>query len=53
MTRYVIRRILWALVLFVVVTFVSYVIFFLIPADPVKLFAGRQAQLGRRLRRGP
>ncbi len=43
MTRYIIRRILWALVLFVVVTFVSYVIFFLIPADPVKLFAGRQA----------
>lgn len=43
MTRYVIRRILWALVLFVVVTFVSYVIFFLIPADPAKLFAGRQA----------
>lgn len=43
MTRYVIRRILWAFVLFVVVTFVSYVIFFLIPADPVKLFAGRQA----------
>ena len=43
MTRYVIRRFLWAAVLFVVVTFVSYVIFFLIPADPVKLFAGRQA----------
>ena len=43
MTRYVIRRLLWAVVLFVVVTFVAYVIFFLIPADPVKLFAGRQA----------
>ena len=43
MTRYIIRRLLWALVLFVVVTFISYVIFFLIPADPVKLFAGRQA----------
>jgi peptide/nickel transport system permease protein len=43
MTRYIIRRILWAFVLLIAVTFVSYVIFFLTPAHPERLFAGHGA----------
>jgi peptide/nickel transport system permease protein len=41
--RYLIRRVLWALVLFVVITMVTYVIFFIIPADPAKLACGQRA----------
>jgi peptide/nickel transport system permease protein len=41
--RYLIRRLLWAAVLFVVVTMVTYVIFFIIPADPAKLACGQRA----------
>jgi ABC-type dipeptide/oligopeptide/nickel transport system permease component len=33
MIRYLIRRVLWAIVLFLVVTMVTYVIFFLVPND--------------------
>jgi peptide/nickel transport system permease protein len=43
MIRYVIRRILWAVVLFVAVTVVTFVIFFVIPADPARLIAGKAA----------
>jgi peptide/nickel transport system permease protein len=39
--RYLIRRILWAVVLFIAVTIVTYIIFFLIPADPARAFAGK------------
>ena len=38
-----IRRLLWACVLFVAVTMVTYVIFFIIPADPASLAAGKSA----------
>ncbi|MGH3028086.1 MAG: ABC transporter permease, partial [Gaiellaceae bacterium] len=41
--RYLIRRLLWAGVLFVSVTIVSYIIFFLVPAEPARLIAGPQA----------
>jgi peptide/nickel transport system permease protein len=41
--RYVIRRLLWACVLFIAVTVVTFVIFFVIPADPAKLVAGKAA----------
>jgi len=41
MTRYVIRRLLWALVLFWTVTAVTYVIFYIIPADPAKAACGQ------------
>src|SRR4051812_10045499 len=34
---------LWAAVLFIAVTLVTYVIFYLIPADPARLFAGKSA----------
>jgi len=42
--RYLIRRLLWACVLFIAVTLVTYVIFFIIPADPAKLVAGKGAR---------
>jgi peptide/nickel transport system permease protein len=42
--RYLIRRILWAAVLFLCVTIVTYVIFFIIPANPAQLAAGKAAQ---------
>jgi len=41
--RYLIRRFLWAGVLFFAVTIISYVIFFLAPAEPARLIAGPQA----------
>jgi peptide/nickel transport system permease protein len=40
---YLIRRVLWAMVLLVAVTFVSYVIFFLVPANPARAMTGPQA----------
>ncbi len=43
MFRYFVRRVLWAVVLFVAVTFVTFIIFFLIPADPAKLACGQRA----------
>src|SRR5438105_10178269 len=43
MIRYLIRRVLWAVVLFLAVTVVTYVIFFVVPAYPDKLVAGRGA----------
>jgi peptide/nickel transport system permease protein len=41
--RYLIRRLIWAAVLFVVITIVTYVIFFIIPANPAKLACGQRA----------
>jgi peptide/nickel transport system permease protein len=41
--RYLIRRLLWAVVLFIAVTFVTYVIFFLVPANPARVAAGQSA----------
>lgn len=43
MLRYLIRRLLWAVVLFVAVTIVSFVIFFIVPVEPARLIAGPQA----------
>jgi peptide/nickel transport system permease protein len=43
MFRYLIRRILWAMVLFLVITVVTYVIFFIIPTNPAKLACGQRA----------
>ena len=43
MTQYLIRRLLWAMVLFVAVTLVTYIIFYIVPADPARLVAGRAA----------
>lgn len=43
MFRYLIRRLLWAGVLFIAVTMVTYCIFFIIPADPARLAVGQRA----------
>jgi peptide/nickel transport system permease protein len=43
MGRFVIRRLLWVIVLLVAVTFITFIIFYLFPsADPAALRAGRQ-----------
>jgi peptide/nickel transport system permease protein len=41
--QYLVRRILWAIVLFLTITVVAYVIFFIIPADPAQLACGQRA----------
>jgi len=43
MLRYLTRRVIWAAVLFLAVTFVTFIIFFLIPADPARLACGQRA----------
>jgi peptide/nickel transport system permease protein len=43
MLAFLVRRLLWALVLFVAVTIVTYVIFYVIPANPAALVAGKSA----------
>ena len=43
MIQYLIRRLLWACVLFFAVTIVTYVIFYAIPADPARLACGQRA----------
>jgi peptide/nickel transport system permease protein len=43
MTRYVIRRLLWAVVLFLAVTIVTFVIFFVVPVNPAAMVAGKSA----------
>src|SRR3954447_4266896 len=43
MVQYLIRRLLWACVLFIAVTAVTYVIFFIIPADPARQACGQRA----------
>jgi peptide/nickel transport system permease protein len=43
MMRYLIRRILWAIVLFIAVTMLTYMIFFIIPANPARLACGQRA----------
>src|SRR2546421_11246629 len=43
MVRYIIRRLLWVIVLLFLVSFVTFVIFYTLPsADPAALRAGRQ-----------
>ena len=43
MLRYLIRRLLWAFVLFVAVTIVTYIIFYAVPAAPARLACGQRA----------
>src|SRR2546421_3732389 len=53
MVRYIIRRLLWVIVLLLAVSFVTFVIFYTLPsADPAALRAGRQPNpdLGRTIR---
>ena len=41
MFRYLVRRILWAILLFLIITFVTFVIFFMAPNDPARAQCGR------------
>jgi peptide/nickel transport system permease protein len=41
--QFLVRRLLWAMVLFLAVTVVTYVIFFVTPSDPARLAAGQGA----------
>jgi peptide/nickel transport system permease protein len=41
--QFIVRRLLWAVVLFIAVTVVTYVIFFVPPSDPARLAAGQGA----------
>jgi peptide/nickel transport system permease protein len=50
MIRYLIRRLLWAIVLFLVVTLVTYVIFFLVPNDLAAKVAGQGSSQAQRAR---
>ena len=43
MFQFLIRRLLWAIILFVGVTLITYVLFFLVPADPARQAAGKSA----------
>ncbi|MFN2470536.1 MAG: ABC transporter permease [Gaiellaceae bacterium] len=43
MWRFILRRLGWSVVLFVAVTFVTYVIFFIIPVNPAAMVAGKNA----------
>ncbi len=43
MLRYFVRRLLWACMLFVAVTLVTFVIFFVIPSDPARQVCGQRA----------
>ena len=43
MIRYIIRRLLWVIVLLFLVSFITFIIFYVFPtADPAQLRAGRQ-----------
>jgi len=48
--RYLIRRLLWAVVLFIAVTMVTYVIFFLVPNDLASSLAGKGSNQEQRAR---
>jgi peptide/nickel transport system permease protein len=43
LVRYLIRRLLWAVVLFIAVTLVTFVIFYAIPVNPARLACGQRA----------
>ena len=43
MFQYLVRRVLWAIVLLSTITVVAYMIFFIIPANPAALACGQRA----------
>ena len=43
MFRYLIRRLIWAVVLFIATTVVTYIIFYAIPTDPARNACGQRA----------
>lgn len=42
MMAYIVRRLIWAVVLFIAVTLVTYLIFYVIPANPARLACGQR-----------
>jgi peptide/nickel transport system permease protein len=42
--QYIVRRLLWAVVLFFAITMVSYIVFFVIPTEPQRIGLGRSSQ---------
>src|ERR687884_404030 len=46
MIRYLVRRLIWAVVLFFAVTIVTYFLFFIIPANPADLVCGQACRAG-------
>ena len=49
MWRYIVRRLLWVVVVLLVVTSITYVVFFVMPStDPAVTFAGNLWGLGKR-----
>jgi peptide/nickel transport system permease protein len=42
--QYILRRLLWAVVLFFAITLVSYILFFVIPTEPQRIGLGRSSQ---------
>jgi peptide/nickel transport system permease protein len=52
MTRYIVRRLIWVVVLLLVVSFLTYLVFFLLPAaDPAALRAGHNPALIPQIRK--
>ena len=43
MFRYLVRRILWALLLFIVITIITFVIFFMGPTNPARTVCGGES----------
>jgi len=43
MTQFLIRRLLWAVFLFLCVTLITYILFFIVPVDPARQAAGKSA----------
>lgn len=43
MTHFLIRRFLWAIFLFLAVTMITYILFFIVPVDPARQAAGKSA----------
>jgi peptide/nickel transport system permease protein len=43
MFRYLVRRLLWAILLFIVITFVTFVIFYIAPNNPARAYCGGES----------
>jgi len=50
MFRYLIRRLLWAILLFLVITFITFVIFYMAPANPARAYCGGESAKAQCLR---
>jgi peptide/nickel transport system permease protein len=46
MFRYLIRRLIWAIFLFIVITFITFVIFYMAPSNPARAYCGGESAKG-------